>query len=170
MKAVMLALALFGCWHFTTPSEPPPGEPALGESRVPGDARRNAARWVDAGEAETDAEADTAMAPRVPRAPRAPRAPPVDAAVVAVDAAVVAVPPGCVVSRVIGMTISGSELVLTIGAGSNRGVATSWTVTLTGRPQVAMRILRVDRAVTVVKVSGLIVDAVQGNPIAVLCP
>jgi hypothetical protein len=168
MKAVVLALALFGCWHFTTPSEPPPGEPALGESRVAGDARRNAARWVDAGEAETaEAEADAAMAPRVPRAPRAP---PVDAAVVAVDAAVVAVPPGCVVGRVIAVTLAGSELVLTIGAGSNRGVATSWTVTLTGRPQVAMRILRVDRAVTVVKVSGLIVDAVQGNPIAVLCP
>jgi hypothetical protein len=158
MKAVVLALALFGCWHFTTPVEPPPVEPPPVESRVPGDARRDAVRWVDAGAAETaEAGADTAMVAPVPRVPP-------------VDAAVVVVPPGCVVGRVIGMTLVGSEVVLTIGAGSNRGVATSWTVTLTGPPQTRVRILRVDRAVTVVKLSGLTLDAVRVNPIVVLCP
>jgi hypothetical protein len=89
---------------------------------------------------------------------------------VPVDAGVIAVPPGCVVGRVIAITTSGSQLVLTIAAGSSRGVATSWTVTLPQGPQGSARILRVDRMVSVVEVSRWNVDSIHGRGNAVLCP
>lgn len=98
----------------------------------------------------------------------------VDAGVVAgppMDAGVMAVPPGCVLSRVISMMLVNSQLVLTIGAGTNRGVATSWTVTLPNWPQASVRIMRVDRMVTVVEVSGRgILNDLRGGGLAVLCP
>jgi len=181
MKAVVLAVALSGCWHFSGAGEPPP----QGESRVSGDARDDARRRADAGVADAeDGDGDggeTGVQPTGgslggPGGPGRPgglkgsgrpgpgwrRAP--------VDAGVTAVAPGCVVGRVIAMMISGSEVVLTVAAGSSRGVAASWTATLPNQPQGSVRILRVDRMVTVVAVKGVTFDAIRGAGIIVLCP
>src|SRR5690349_20521304 len=49
MKAVVLAVALFGCWHFSGAEEPPPVE-----SRGVSEARRDARGPIDAGMADAD--------------------------------------------------------------------------------------------------------------------
>lgn len=182
MKAVALAVALSGCWHFSGAEEPPP----QAERSASGDARHDTRRRVDAGVADAEDGDGTGDETGVQSTggslggPGGPgrsgalkgsgrpgpgwRRAPVDAGVMA------AVPPGCVVGRVIAMTISGSQVVLTVAAGSSRGVVASWTPTLPTQPQGSARILRVDRMVTVLAVTGVTFDAIRGIGIVVLCP
>ena len=177
MKAVVLAVVLAGCWHFSGAGEPPP----QAESSVSGDARHDSRRRADAGVADAeDGEGDemgvqstgsSLGGPGRPGALKGSGRPgpgwrraPVDAGVMA------AVPPGCVVGRVIGMAISGNQAVLTVAAGSSRGVAASWTATLPNQPQGAVRILRLDKMITVLAVTGVTFDMIRGVGIVVLCP
>jgi hypothetical protein len=180
MKAVVLAIALSGCWHFSGADEPPPVE-----SRGLSDARRDARGRSDGGVADADqgdgVADETGVQPTggslgAPGGPGRPgvvkgtgrpgagwrRAP--------VDAGVVAVPPGCLVGRVITLIIQGSQVVLTVAAGSSRGVAALWTATLPNQPEGSVRILRVDKMVTVVAVKGVTFDEIRGVGIVALCP
>src|SRR6185436_9620252 len=118
----------------------------------PSDARRRDATPADA--AEPDEELASLPPPR-----RVPR----------VDAGVFAVPPGCMRGRVISMILRGSPsgVVLTIGAGANQGVARSWTARLDDAAQTPVRIIRVDKAVTVVTISGVTFDSIRSTPIVV---
>ena len=234
MKAVVLAVALFGCWHFSGADEPPPVEsrglsdarrdalllrvagsgralpgPSVGndlETKAGAAARRtihleiaphrlrDARGRADAGVADAEAGdrfADETGAqstggslggpggaggPGIRKGSGRPgpgwRRAPVDAGVMAapVDAGVISVPPGCVAARVIGTSIQGSEVILIIGAGSDRGVAGSWTVTVPGQPQASVRIVRVDKVISVVKVVRASLNDIGGNRSVVLCP
>lgn len=187
MKAVVLAVALFGCWHFSGADETPPVE-----SRGLSDARRNARGRADAGVA--DAEAGDGVGDETgvqstggslggPAGPgrlgvrkgrpgagwqRAPG----DAGVAAapVDAGVMAMPAGCVGGRVIGIVIQGSEMLLTVATGSGLGITRSWTVTLPSQPQASARIVRVDKVITVIKVVRAALDDIRAGRTVVLCP
>lgn len=77
------------------------------------------------------------------------------------------VPP--VLGRVIGTSIQGSEVIVTIGAGSNSGIAPNWTAHIlsggSDQPLAGgeIKIVRVDKAVTVGKVR-LTADQLLANP------
>lgn len=77
------------------------------------------------------------------------------------------IPP--VIGRIIGSSIQGSELIVTIGAGSNSGVQSNWTAhVLSGSGDQALaggeiKVVRVDKAVTVGKVK-LTADQLLANP------
>jgi hypothetical protein len=77
------------------------------------------------------------------------------------------VPP--VVNRIIAKTIQGSEVIITVGAGSNAGVAPNWSGTvLRGESEQPLtggdiKLVRVDKAVTVGKVR-LTPDQLLNNP------
>src|ERR1041384_6780811 len=183
MKAVVLAVALCGCWHCSGAGEQQPSQQA--ESSVPSDAWRDARGRADAGMVDADDgdgivdETGIQAAGGSLGGPGGPgrsgglkgsgrpgpgwRRAPVDAGVVvaAVDAGVMVVGPGCVTGRTIGRSIQGSELVLTIAVGSGRGVAGSWTVTLPWRPRASVQIVRVDKLITVVKIFGVTLDDVD---------
>jgi hypothetical protein len=77
------------------------------------------------------------------------------------------VPP--VVGRIIGSSIQGTEVIVTIGAGSNSGIAANWTARVlsgTGDNPLAggeIKVVRVDKAVTVGK-TRLTADQLLANP------
>ncbi len=77
------------------------------------------------------------------------------------------IPP--VVGRIIGSSIQGSEVIITIGAGSNSGIAPDWTAHVlsgTGNNPLAggdIKVVRVDKAVTVGK-TRLTADQLLANP------
>jgi len=78
------------------------------------------------------------------------------------------VPP--VIGRIIGSSIQGSELIVTIAAGTNSGVAANWTAHVlsggsgeTPLPGGDIKVIRVDKAVTVGKTK-LTNDQVLSNP------
>ncbi|HEY0477597.1 MAG TPA: hypothetical protein VGD37_08730 [Kofleriaceae bacterium] len=65
-------------------------------------------------------------------------------------------PSGAVIAHVIGTTIQGSTTLLTVGAGSNYGIARTWSCELIDEdeqspPDGGCVIIRVDKAVTMVK-------------------
>jgi len=77
------------------------------------------------------------------------------------------IPP--VIGRIIGSSIQGSEVIVTIGAGSNSGIAPNWTAhVLSGASDQPLaggevKVVRVDKAVTVGKVH-LTADQLLANP------
>jgi len=77
------------------------------------------------------------------------------------------IPP--VVTRIINSQIQGSEVIVTIGAGQNSGVAPNWTAhVLSGGSDQPLaggdiKVIRVDKAVTVGKVK-LTADQLLANP------
>jgi hypothetical protein len=77
------------------------------------------------------------------------------------------VPP--VLGRIIGTSIQGTEVIVTIGAGSNSGIEPTWTAHVlsgaTNQPLAGgeVKVIRVDKAVTVGKVH-LTPDQLLANP------
>jgi len=71
-----------------------------------------------------------------------------------------------VVARIIGFSMVGTDVHVTIGAGTSAGVVPSWIVVL---PKVTCPITRVDANVTRA-LCGATPDQIQASPQALLCP
>lgn len=148
-------MVVVACWRSTDPVEPAPS--------IPADARPVAAVPIDA---EPPPEAPTpGITHRRPRATNPATPLPLPAT---------ALPPGTVVARVIGVNVSGSELFITVGAGTDGGVVRGSSCQLIGansRPAVdkVCTIVRFDRRVTVLKTT-LNPDQIRAHSSALLIP
>lgn len=142
----VFVLALAGCSR----SSPPPAP--IANATAP---------RADAGvvvEVEQPRPAD------VPSAP--PPAPPVDAGASPVGPTC---PTGAgVQARVIRVAVEGAYVIVTVGAGANRGVTKRWTVVRV-QPSPVCELLRIDHHVTSLRCAGTF-DQIKAVPVVVLCP
>jgi hypothetical protein len=162
------------CWRSSEPVEPAAArEPAPVVAVVaPSDALTETAITADAPPATTvpidAAELADGAAPRITHALPAQGIPPT------ANPPTTPSSPAAIIARVIGISVAGSTIIITVAAGRNQGVARDWSCQLIdqhGRPvqNDGCMIVRVDKLVTVLKAK-LTADRIRAHPRARLTP